>query len=256
MLQIARRHGRPAPDADDAADAADAAAASRAAPAPRRGAGRRRTRRAAAPATAARRRAAGRRDQAERAARSARRPSPGFGVGLVVLGFLLERGLDHRHDRVGQRQADQAEQGAGRGAARRAPAPARGRPSSSRHRGRSDSRRRSGRRHRRRSPTGPASMPTEKPASTISTPEMIAPILGRKASRPVRMPSRAAIGTPPTSSSSQVPTPFDRHADQPPRHQPAHGVAHPLGGAVEAVAAVASAASRRRRAGRAAARPR
>ena len=82
-----------------------------------------------------------------------------------------------------------------------------GRPSSSRRRARSDSRRRSGRRHRRAIAQSPASTLTEKPASTISTPEMIAPILGRKASRPVRMPSKAAIGTPPISSSSQVPTP-------------------------------------------------
>ena len=49
---------------------------------------------------------------------------------------------------------------------------------------------------------------------------------------------------------------LDRHAEQPPGHQPAQRVAHPLGGAVEAVAAVAAAASRRRRARRGAARPR
>ena len=38
-------------------------------------------------------------------------------------------------------------------------------------------------------------------------PEMIEPILGRKAKMPVSTPSSAAIGTPPAHSSSQVPMP-------------------------------------------------
>ena len=50
-------------------------------------------------------------------------------------------------------------------------------------------------------------MPALKPTATISTPQMIAPMLGMKASRPVRSPSSAAIGTPPSVSMIQVKMP-------------------------------------------------
>ena len=42
----------------------------------------------------------------------------------------------------------------------------------------------------------PMLVPPEKPTSTISRPEIGAPILGRKASSAAIIPSKAAIGTP------------------------------------------------------------
>ena len=50
-------------------------------------------------------------------------------------------------------------------------------------------------------------------------------------------PSRAAIGTPPASSSSQVPTPSTAMPTRRPAISRRMAEAHPLGGAVEAVAA-------------------
>src|SRR3546814_1791579 len=41
----------------------------------------------------------------------------------------------------------------------------------------------------------------------MSTPEIIAPILGRKADMPVSTPRSVAIGTPPSISNIQVPKP-------------------------------------------------
>ena len=50
-------------------------------------------------------------------------------------------------------------------------------------------------------------MPALKPTATISTPDVMAPMLGMKARTPVTRPSSAAIGTPPIVSISQVNTP-------------------------------------------------
>jgi hypothetical protein len=68
---------------------------------------------------------------------------------------------------------------------------------------------------------------------------MIAPILGRNARIPVSRPSRAAIGTPPIISSSQVPTPSTAMPSSRPAISRPQRPAHPVGGAVEAVAVLA-----------------
>ena len=94
-------------------------------------------------------------------------------------------------------------------------------------------------------------MPAEKPTATISTPEMIAPMLGMKASRPVSKPSSAAIGTPPTSAASAGDNAFDQHADDAAGHQAAQREADLVADLVEAGAIAPPAASRRSRGRRA-----
>ena len=76
--------------------------------------------------------------------------------------------------------------------------------------------------------------PALKPTAIISTPLVIAPMLGMKASTPVTRPSRPAIGTPPSVSMNQVNTPSKIIADQPAEQQPAKREADMLGDAVEA----------------------
>ena len=105
--------------------------------------------------------------------------------------------LQRRQDRVGEQHAEDAEQRAHQQLHRRAPAPARGRPCAGRCTARPDSHRCSARRNRRRSHRAPWCGPALNPTATISTPDVIAPMLGMKASTPVTRPSSAAIGTPP-----------------------------------------------------------
>ena len=132
-----------------------------------------------------------------------RRPAGRIGI---LDRLLLERGLDHRHDRIGQRKAHDAEQGA------------------------EDELRAE---HQRRRQVDRLArdighdqiavddlhddIDSDRPKAGFDIhrkadqddqrPEMIAPILGRKARMPVSRPSKVAIGTPPIISSNQVPTP-------------------------------------------------